>query len=677
MSFQRYLVTSALPYANGPIHIGHVAGAYLPADIYVRYLRAVGREVIFICGTDEYGTAITETARKLGKSPAEVADEAYETIRDGFARLGISFDNFSRTSRPVHTRVAQEFFLRLHQQGWLESRTTEQLYDPEVGRFLADRQIRGTCPFCGHDDAAGDQCEKCGKAIDPLELIAPRSVLSGAALAVRETSHWYFAFERIQSWLEQYLASRQGWRPQVVGFCQGYFAEGLRARPVTRDLDWGIPVPLEGHEGKVLYVWFDAPIGYISSTVEWAERIGQPERWKDYWCDKEGTKLVHFIGKDNTIFHALLFPAWCHAHGDYVVADDVPANEFLNLEGQKFSTSRGHAVWLHDVLDRWPADYLRYYLTTILPETADSDWRWADLRERVNNELNDNLGNFVQRTLKFCAQYFDGRVPEPGPTAEADEELLAALRRFPTDLGATIERYELRNAVRLVLELSGRGNQYFQQQQPWALRKSDPERCGAVLWLCANVCRALAIGLTPFLPDSAARLWDLLGLAGEPSPWLSAGETALAGGHALRPEPEPLFTKIDESAIEAETARLGGLAREEAPAMEHKEPIDYETFSRLELRTARVLVCEPVPKSDKLLRLELEVGAERRQIVAGVAQHYAPDELVGRTIVIVANLEPRKVFGVESQGMLLAASGDEVVSVLTPMKPVASGCEVR
>ncbi|MBI2299043.1 MAG: methionine--tRNA ligase, partial [Armatimonadetes bacterium] len=587
MNAKRYLVTSALPYANGPIHIGHVAGAYLPADIYVRYLRAKWSAVVFICGTDEYGTAITETARRQGRTPIEVADEFHVVIRDGFERLGISFDNFSRTSRQVHTEVTQEFFLKLHGKGLLRQVTTEQLFDPEVDKFLADRQIRGTCPYCGNEDAAGDQCEKCGKAIDPLELGGPRSALSGAGLERRATTHWYFPFEQFQPWLQEYLGSREGWRPQVLGFCQGYFTEGLRARPVTRDLEWGIPVPLPGHEGKVLYVWFDAPIGYISSTKEWAERIGQPDKWREYWCDQEGTKLVHFIGKDNTVFHALLFPAWCHAHGDYVIAEDVPANEFLNLEGQKFSTSRNHAVWLHDVLDRWPADVLRYYLTTILPETSDSDWKWADLRDRVNGELNDNLGNFAQRTLKFVASYHGARVPAAGELTDDDRNLLARTAALPGEVGGWIERYEFRQALRALLALGTEANGYFQRQQPWQLRRSDPARCGTVLSTCLQVCRAVSVCAAPFIPESAQKLWESLGEPGrvDQAGWDDAGTAVLPAGQATAGEPQPLFGKVTEEQVADEVSRLGGLVA--APAevevtveqpVAEPEYINYEHF---------------------------------------------------------------------------------------------------
>ncbi len=702
VSIQRYLVTSALPYANGPIHIGHVAGAYLPADIFVRYLRAKGADVIFICGTDEYGTAITETARKQGRTASEVADEYHAVIRDGFAQLGISFDNFSRTSRAVHTEVAQEFFLKLHGSGQLHQQETEQLYDPLVKQFLADRQVRGTCYFCGHPDAAGDQCEKCGKDIEPLKLIEPRSVLSEGVPEPRTTTHWFFPLGDWQPWLKEYIDSRQGWRSTVLGFCQGWFNEELRPRAVTRDLDWGIPVPLPGHEGKVLYVWFDAPIGYISSTKEWAEKIGQPEKWKEYWHDREGTKLVHFIGKDNTFFHALLFPACCQAHGDYVVATDVPANEFLNLEGQKFSTSRNHAVWLHDALERWPADYLRYYLCTILPEAADSDWKWADLRERVNGELADNLGNFTQRTLKFCAQYHDVQVPGAGPLTVEDRTLLDLAAKLPGELGELLEAYEFKRALRHLLTLSASGNQYFQHQEPWKLRKSDPERCATVLHVCCQLCRTLAICAAPFVPTAAQVLWSQLGLPGEitSASWAGAGAAALPAGHALDAEPQPLFTKVDEAAIEAETARLQpapekeDLVSEETPAAasapapqpqpaapeaapEGVTYINYEQFSEVELRTAKVVAAEKLPKADKLLKLQLDVGGAPRQILAGIAQFYTPEELVGQTIIIVANLEPRTLRGEVSEGMLLAADTGERPVVLTTMSEVPSGAKVR
>jgi methionyl-tRNA synthetase len=682
VDYQRILVTSALPYANGPLHIGHVAGAYLPADIYVRYQRLKGRDVLYICGSDEYGTAITETARKEGRTPLEVADRYHAVIRDAFVALGIAFDNFSRTSRAVHTEVAQEFFLRLHGKGLLHQETSLQLYDPELGKFLADRQVRGTCYHCGSEDAAGDQCEKCGKDIDPLQLLHPRSVLSGATPVPRETSHWYFPLGEWQPWLKDYLASRQGWRAHVTGFCEGWFGEELRSRAVTRDLDWGIPVPLPDHEGKVLYVWFDAPIGYISSTKEWAERIGQPERWRDYWCDKEGTKLVHFIGKDNIFFHALLFPALCAAHGDYVIAQDVPANEFLNLEGAKFSTSRHHAVWLHDALSRWSPDYLRYYLTSILPETSDGDWKWADLRERCNTELNDNLGNFVQRTVKFIGQYHEAHVPPAAPFGAEDEALLARVLALPGEVGALLEAYEFKRALRALLTLTGEANAYFQHQAPWALRKTDPERCGTVLHVCAQVCATVAVCLRPFLPHAAERLAATLNLP-DSLGWDDAGHCLLSAGHALVGEPAALFAKIPEEAIADEVARLGqptAPVAEPTPApapMPAPVCVTYDQFRETQLLTATVVAAERVPKADKLLKLQLDVAGQPRQILAGIAQHYAPEALVGQTIIIVANLEPRKLRGEVSEGMLLAATEDDDVVILTTLRPVRSGLEVR
>lgn len=683
VSTQRYLVTSALPYANGPIHLGHVAGAYLPADIFVRYLRAKQREVVYICGTDEYGTAITETARQQGRTPQEVADRYHAVIRDGFAALGISFDHFSRTTAPIHTATAQEFFTRLHDQGRLYAESTEQLYDPVLGKFLADRQVRGICYYCGNPDAAGDQCEKCGHDIDPLQLGEPRSVLTGATPERRQTRHWYFPLGDWQPWLQEYIASRVGWRTTVLQFCRGWFGEELRGRAVTRDLDWGIPVPLPDHEGKVLYVWFDAPIGYISATREWAERIGQPDRWREFWCDKEGTRLVHFIGKDNTFFHALLFPAMCAAHGDYVIATDVPANEFLNLEGEKFSTSRGWAIWLHDVLERWPRDAIRFYLTTILPETADGDWQWSGFRERVNGELNNNFGNFVQRTLKFIERAFERRVPEPGPLSPDDEALLAAAGALPDALGGCLERYEFRAGLRVWLDLSHQANGYFQSQRPWELARQDPPRCATVLWVCAQVCRTLAITAQPFIPDAAQRLWSSLGFTGavEKEPWDTAGEPAVPAGQLIGPDPQPLFEQVPEEAVAAEVQRLEAAKARALGAAETEEAtvetISYEQFRTVDLRTATVMAAERVEGADKLLRLTLDVGGEERQIVAGLAPLYTPEELVGLTIVIVANLAPRKVRGVESHGMLLAADDGETVSVLTVTRPVRSGAEVR
>ncbi|HIE50250.1 MAG TPA: methionine--tRNA ligase [Armatimonadetes bacterium] len=686
MKYQRLLVTSALPYANGPVHLGHLAGAYLPADIYVRYHRLKGTEVLYICGTDEYGTTITESARKQGTTPQAIADRYHQVIREAFAGVGISFDNFSRTSRPVHTRQTQEFFLRLYEKGLLKQKTEQQLYDPQIGQFLADRQVVGTCHHCGYEKAYADQCESCGKAIDPRQLKNPRSLLSGATPEVRETTHWYFPLGEWQPQLEEWLENKSHWKPNVLNFCRNYFAEGLQDRAITRDLDWGVPVPLRGWEGKVLYVWFDAPIGYISSTIEWAEQIGQPDQWKEYWCDREGTKLVHFIGKDNIFFHALLFPAMCMAYGNYVLASEVPANEFLNLEGDKFSTSRGWAVWLHEYLQRFDPDPLRYYLTCIMPELADSDFVWRDFQERNNAELADTLGNFVQRALTFVHRYFAGQVPAAGSLREADRALLAAAATAPALLGEALERFEFKKAVRTLMDLPQAGNVYFQQQAPWEVRKTDPARCGTILNTCLQVCRTLAVVMFPFLPFAAEKLWRQLNLPGkvEEQSWDKAGEPLVPVGHPLN-RPEILFPKIEDERIEAEVARLHAAAAEAAQGEEKKpmsvkppaELISPAEFSRLDLRIARVEAAERVPGTDRLLKLKINLGEERRQIVAGLAHIYPPEEMVGKLIVVVANLQPARIRGVESQGMLLAAQEGEDIVLLIPESDIAPGAKVR
>jgi len=734
---KRLLVTSALPYANGPVHLGHLAGAYLPADIYVRYHRLKGSDVIYICGTDEYGTTITESARKQGTTPRAIADRYHQEIREAFARVGMSFDHFSRTSRPVHTEQTQAFFLRLFERGVLRQKTEQQLYDPELNQFLADRQVTGTCPFCRYPQAKGDQCEKCGKAMDPLQLENPRSELSGATPVVRETTHFYFPLGEWQPQLQEWLGKRSHWKPNVLNFCHNYFAEGLQDRAVTRDLEWGIPVPLAGWEGKVLYVWFDAPIGYISSTIEWAAERGEPDRWKEYWCDRDGTRLVHFIGKDNIFFHALLFPAMCMAHGEYVLADEVPANEFLNLEGDKFSTSRGWAVWLHEFLERFPPDPLRYYLTCIMPELSDSDFQWRDFQDRNNTELADTLGNFVQRTLTFVERYFGGRVPAPGDLCPADRELLEKAAATLQAIGDLLEQFEFKKAVRALMELPQAGNVYFQQQEPWRTRRDDPARCATTLYVGVQVCRTLAVAMAPFLPFTAERLGRMLNLPGPIAAqrWDQAAQP-LPAGQALQP-PEILFPKIDDQAIEAEIARLvqsvaqcdeatarealaacgwsaktaivmlqgnqpaseaaallerhhGSLwtalnaLQEEKKAVSSGEPgppkkalISMEEFNRLDLRIARVEAAERVPGTDRLLRMQIALGDERRQIVAGLAHLYPPEQMVGKLIVVVANLQPAKLRGVESQGMLLAAQEGERVVLVSPEADIAPGAIVK
>ncbi|MBN2290690.1 MAG: methionine--tRNA ligase [Candidatus Glassbacteria bacterium] len=677
MDKRKVLVTSALPYANGPIHLGHLAGAYLPADIFARYCRLLGRDVIYICGTDEHGVPITLTADREGVSPQEVVDRWFVHIRDSFAGAGISFDHFSRTSLPVHHRTSQDFFLKIHEQGLLVKKTERQLYCARCARFLPDRYVEGTCHNCRTEGAKGDQCESCGKPIDPLLLIDPLCKLCGSVPEARETEHWYMPLDRFQPWLEEWFSrpDKQGWKENVLSFCRGYLAEGLKERAVTRDLDWGVPVPLSGTAGKVLYVWFDAPIGYISSTKEWAEQQGAPERWKDYWCDTENTRLVHFIGKDNIFFHALMFPAMLKAYNDnpsaevqWVLPDNVPANEYLNLEGLKFSTSRNFAVWLADYLERFEPDPLRYYLCSNMPETRDTDFNLKEFQAHNNNELADTVGNFINRTLTFVERYFDGRVPERGVPDDLDREMLERLAAAGPAVGGCIDTFRFRAAADTFGEFARFCNKYFNDKAPWQSRKDDPAACASTLNLCVQACYALSVAMWPVMPFSAEKLWAQLGVPEDwrSHPWDQDFSAALPAGHSLG-KVEVLFPKVEDSLIEAQSAslgksRAGGTRREET----QMETIDIGQFGKVDIRVALVRAAEEVPRSRSLIRLELDLGElGSRTVAAGIKGHYEPAELVGRKVLVAANLEPRKVMGIESQGMVLAAVHGESLSLCT------------
>ncbi len=677
--FRRILVTSALPYANGPLHIGHIAGAYLPADIYCRYQRLQGRDVVFICGSDEHGVPILLRARGENVSPQVIVDRYHDQIKRAFERLGMSFDYYGRTSSKVHRTTSQDFFRVLLQKGLLVKKSEQQLYDPEQKMFLADRFVRGTCPHCDYPDAYGDQCEKCGRAMSPAELKEPRSALSDAVPEWRETAHWFFPMARMQAEMEQWIASREGWKANVIGQANSWLKEGLADRAMTRDLPWGVPVPrdlaeAEGvdPEGKVLYVWFDAPIGYISATREWAARQGDPARWKTYWCSEE-TRLVHFIGKDNIVFHTLIFPAMLRSYGGYVLPDNVPANEFLNVEGQKLSTSRGWAVWVAEFLDDFPADYLRYSLLGILPETKDSDFSFKDMQARVNNELADTFGNFVNRTVAFTRRFFDGKVPELSAPGEMEEQLFRELERYPERIGECIETFRFREAGGQLMALARTANKYFNDAQPWATRESDPKKCANTLHAALQVCASLSILCEPFLPFSAEKIRKTLALEGVRSSlpgapggtlsWEAAGRPLLVAGQALA-ESDILFTKLEDEAVAAQVARLHSATEdkggpEELGYQPVGETMVYDDFAKLDLRVASVLVAEKVPKSKKLLRCEVDLGFERRQVLAGVAEQMQPEDLVGKKVVMVANLAPRKMMGLESHGMLLMATDRE------------------
>jgi methionyl-tRNA synthetase len=686
---EKILVTSALPYANGPLHLGHLAGAYLPADIFVRYHRLKGNDIIHVCGSDEHGVPITLQAERQGVSPQEIVDQFHQRNKDAFEAFGIAFDHYSRTTLPIHYETAQEFFLNLYRKDVFRKKTEKQLYDQEKQMFLPDRYVVGTCPVCEYDNAYGDQCERCGSALSPMELIHPKSVLTGTQPVVRETTHWYLPLGDLQPQLEKWILSKKNWKPNVFSQVKAWLDQGLSDRAVTRDLHWGVPVPLEEAEGKVLYVWFEAPIGYISATKDWAEQKGNPELWKEYWQNKE-TKLYHFIGKDNIVFHCIIFPAMLMVHGDYVLPENVPANEFLNLEGRKLSTSRGYAVWLEEYLQKFPPDPLRYTLASTLPETKDSDFSWKDFQTRNNSELADILGNFANRTLTFARRNFDGQVPRAYELDDLDRRMLGRLSDAAARVGGFIERFEFRRATREVMDIARDANKYFNDQEPWRTLGEDPQKCATTIHICIRTCKTLAVLMQPVLPFSAAKLWKMLALPGrvDEQAWDQAAEFPVEAGYRLG-RPEILFEKIEDSAIEPEIEKLQAAAREldegggvQTPVTdEHEEKmelISFKEFQRLDLRIATVENAEAVKGADKLLRLEIELGGEKRQIVAGIAQHYKPEELLGKRIVVVANLEPATIRGVESQGMLLAAEDEEGrLRLLTPDGEIASGARVR
>ncbi len=673
--FKRILVTSALPYANGPIHLGHLAGAYLPADVFVRYHRMLGSDVVYICGSDEHGAAIVKRALAEGVEPSEIVDTYHAMAQRDFAAFGMSFDHYGRTSSPVHHETAAEFFREMAAQGSFITKTEELPFDPQVSMFLADRFVTGTCPHCSYDAAYGDQCEKCGTALSPKELIEPRSTLSEATPEWRETTHWYLPMGEHQARLEAWIAEKPEWKPNVLGQIKSWFKLGLGDRAMTRDLPWGVPVPVEAAEaagvdpdGKVLYVWFDAPIGYISATREWSLGQSDPERWKAYW-QSEDTRLIHYIGKDNIVFHTLSFPLMLMLHGDYVLPENVPANEFLNLEGKKLSTSRGWAVWLGEALEAFPADYLRYSLLRALPETRDADFTWADFAAHVNNEFADNFGNFVNRSIQFATKYLDGTVPPLVDPSDADRAALEAMAGFPDRIGSLIDQHRMRDAVQELMALGRMGNKYFNDAAPWATRKTDPAACGNTIHVSLQIGAALSILAEPFVPFTALKLREILRLDGvrESAPggqgelgWSDAGRPLLTAGAALG-TPEILVSKVADEAIDAQRQLLETRAAEAAASVEEapyapvRETISFDDFVKLDMRVGVVKLAERVKKSKKLIRCEVDLGFETRQVLAGVAEHMSAEDLLGKTVIVVVNLAPRKMVGLESQGMLLMA----------------------
>jgi methionyl-tRNA synthetase len=680
----RILVTAALPYANGPIHLGHLAGAYLPSDIYVRYQRLKGRDVVFICGSDEHGVPITLSADKEGITPQAVVDRYHAMNKAAFDRFGMSFDNYSRTSLPIHHDTAREFLLEFHGSGVLVEKKDKQFYDEKARVFLPDRYVEGTCPVCGYEEARGDQCEKCGSFLNPMELKNPRSKITGETPVVRETSHLYFPFGKYQQRLEEYVAERNkrdGWKDNVLNYCRSWFKDGLQDRAYTRDLDWGVKVPIKGFENKVIYVWFDAVLGYISSTKEWAQRKGAPDDWRRYWLD-ESTKYVAFIGKDKVVFHCIVFPAMLMAWNDthtphYVLPENVPANEFLNFEGQKFSKSREWGIDVQDFLARYPTDALRYYLAVSLPEYRDSDFYWKEFQAKTNNELADILGNFINRTLAFVHRTFGGVVPPRGNASALDQSILEVMQQTPITAGEYYERYRFRDGLMEVMNLARAANKYFNDSEPWKTAQSDRQQCATTINISLQLVRSLAVLMSPVIPFSCEKVWRMLNLQGAAAEqrWDSASEPALPGGHALGTA-EILFTKIEDSVIESELNKLGTSAEAPPASAPAAAPsaITIDDFKKVNLRVAKVLECEQVPKSDKLLKLQVEVGTEKRQIIAGIARHYKPEELVGKQVVVVFNLKPAKLMGHESQGMLLAASDNNGRLVyIAPSAEIDSG----
>jgi methionyl-tRNA synthetase len=683
---KRYTITAALPYTNGPIHIGHLAGVYVPSDIYARYLRLQGRDVVFICGSDEHGVAISMKAKKEGITPQQVIDQYHGMIKKSFEDFGISFDNYSRTSAEIHHQTASEFFKKLYDKNKFIEETTEQLYDPEAGQFLADRFVTGTCPKCSYEEAYGDQCEHCGTSLNATDLINPKSTLSGSKPVLKETKHWYLPLQQYEDFIKEWIIEghKKDWKPNVYGQVKSWVDDGLKARAVTRDLDWGIPVPVPGAAGKVLYVWFDAPIGYISSTKEWAAREGKD--WEPYWKDSE-TQLVHFIGKDNIVFHCIIFPAMLQAEGSYILPTQVPANEFLNLEGHKLSTSRNWAVWLHEYLEAFPnqQDVLRYVLTANAPETKDNDFTWKDFQARNNNELVAIYGNFINRVVVLTQKYYGGSVPTPGELQEGDLQVLEQVKHYPAVLAHSIEKYRFREAQNEMMNLARLGNKYLADEEPWKTFKTDPERTQTVLYVALQIATALAVVSEPFLPFTSQKLKTILALA-TPVTWdaISTHPILLSPGHVLG-ESQLLFSKIEDEAIQQQIDQLQAtktsnqMQQQAAPALPApKETITYDDFAKMDMRVGTIMEAEKMPKADKLLVLKIDTGLDVRTIVSGIAESFSPEEIIGKKVTVLINLAPRKLRGVESEGMILMTenTAGKLVFVNPDADEVANGAGI-
>jgi methionyl-tRNA synthetase len=682
---QRFTITAALPYTNGPVHIGHLAGVYVPADIFARYQRMRGSDVAFICGSDEHGVPITIKAAKEGVTPQELVDRYHKIIGDSFKEFGISFDNYSRTSAPIHHETASAFFTKLYNDGKFIEQVTEQLYDPVADQFLADRFVVGTCPKCGNTESYGDQCEKCGTSHNATDLIGPRSAITGNKPELKETKHWFLPLDEYSEWLNKWIVvgHAHDWKNNVVGQVKSWIIDGLHPRAVTRDLDWGIPVPVAGADGKVLYVWFDAPIGYISATKEWAAREGK--NWEDYWKD-EDTKLLHFIGKDNIVFHCIIFPAMLKAHGDYIMPYNVPANEFLNLEDDKISTSRNWAVWLHEYLQDFPdqQDVLRYVLTANAPETKDNNFTWKDFQARNNNELVAVLGNFINRALVLTHKYYEGIVPASGTFTTRDLETLAAVKTYPQLLADSLDRYRFRESANEYLNLARLGNKYLADEEPWKLIKTDPERVKTVMYVGLQIAAALAILGEPFLPHTTARLKNMLNFAALDAVlpvWntVETQENLLPANHKIK-EAVLLFSRIEDEQIQAQLDKLEATKAANKATnpilMQQKEETNYDDFIKMDLRVGEILTAEKMPKTDKLMVMTIDTGIDKRTIVSGIAQHFTAEDLIGRKVTVLANLAPRMLRGVESKGMILLAEHDGKLVFVNPDDAVVNGATI-
>lgn len=684
MTPKRHLVTAALPYANGPLHIGHLAGCYLPADIYVRYLRSKGEDVLFICGSDEHGVPITIKAKKEGITPQQVVDKYHKMMGDSFREFGVSFDIYSRTSNKTHHETASGFFLNLYNKGVFSEEVTEQYFDVKANQFLADRYITGTCPKCGNDKAYGDQCEKCGSTLNATDLINPHSTLSGEKPVMKETKNWFLPLDKMQPDIEAYIDKHKDWKTNVYGQCKSWLTQGLQPRAMTRDLDWGVKVPVKGAEGKVLYVWFDAPIGYISATKEYFEnpQVGRKkEDWELYWKNKE-SRLIHFIGKDNIVFHCIIFPAMLMAHGEYILPDNVPANEFLNLEGDKISTSRNWAVWLHEYLLAFKEkqDVLRYTLCANAPETKDNDFTWKDFQAKNNNELVAILGNFINRTLVLTQKYYDGKIPQADEYTKSDIILLEEISKFPGKIAASLDAFRFREALAELMNLARAGNKYLADNEPWKIAATDEKRVRTIMNISLQISANLAILMEPFLPFTSVKLSEMLNLSG--FRWSHAGRSdLLAPGHKIN-VPSLLFDKIEDPAIEEQILKLQESkkmnAEENKVTLPSKPETSFDDFSKMDIRVGTILEAERVPKTDKLLKLKIDTGLDQRTVVSGIAAYYKPEEIIGKQVSILINLAPRKIKGIESKGMILMAENtDGSLSFVSPESIITNGGSIK